>query len=117
MFNEEIHIYKAKYYYSAFPGEYGVYADYDTDNVNHRVIKGLCDSMVSVYLDRIEDTRHFYVSKKRYNSMCEAVERSENSIDNSKSGYNEAVECIEAVKEWIDKAIEPRVRGGCSRVM
>lgn len=117
MIREEIFIYKAKCYYGAFNGSVGVYADIDPDNINHVVIRGLCKMMVSIWERWQADTRHYYVSKKRYKEYCDVIERAKGLIDNSYKSYDKAVEAVEDAEKWINHVVVPRVRGGCSRVM
>ena len=87
------------------------------NNINHVVIKGLSEMIVKIYSEWQRDTRHYKPTKKMYQERLAVVARAENLIDNSKPGYNKAVEAVEESKKMIKAVIVPRLRSGYCRVM
>lgn len=114
---EEAIFLKAEGYYQAFPGYVGVYEIMDSDNSNHRVIKGLCQSIVSIWNEWQRDTRHYKPARKKYLSYSGALERAKDLLDPEAPEYETARQVTEDYKTFIDRVVLYRVPNGICRVM
>ncbi len=88
--------------------QYGITGE--IDNINKRVIRGLSDMMLKIWVEWKTDTRHYQPSQKAYRGYIAVLERGEKFIDPNVSEFEAAEAIVKDCRVFLQLVVKYRVR-------